>query len=129
MKLKSCSLTFFIVALFAGCSTDLEDPDMVPADEKLQLFTTRGTLTANGTDTTLVICRVPADAGRLDITFTTTKGIFLYSGINVVKEATDSVAGDYRYAATVLRADTVRNTVYITAETGINRKRISITFN
>ena len=129
MKLKTGAIILLLTSFFLSCSSDLEDPDMVPNEDKLHVFTTKSTLNANGSDTTLVFCCVPSDAGPLDITLTTTKGVFLYSGTNTIKEVADSIVGKFRYASTVLRADTLPNVVYITAENGINRNRISILFN
>jgi hypothetical protein len=118
-----------ITATIFACSSDLEDPDAVPEDQKLQIYTTKSSLVADTRDTTRVFCRLPVDAGRTDIIFTTSKGAFLESNALTVKQYADSVAGNYRFAAVTLRSDTSRTLVFITAETGTSRKRISIIFN
>lgn len=116
------------LCLVSGCSK-LEDPDAINNDAKIQVTTSRATLLSNASDTTLVIARVPADAGVVDVTFSTTNGKFIQSADKSVKQQTDSLSANYRYARVILRSDTSKGTVYITAESGTARNRTTITFN
>lgn len=122
-------LLILAVALFHSCTSDLEDPQGVPPSETLNLFGTKTALLADAKDTLHLWARIPLAAGRLDITYTTTKGVFVESDAKTIKAFADSISGGYRFARTVLRSDSSKTTVYVTAETGTVRSRIPITFN
>jgi hypothetical protein len=124
---KRFTLMLFLLGAQA-CNSRLEDPDSIPPDETLQLTSTVVVLSATGMDTTILVARIPKDAGILDISFSTTAGTFVKSGTKSIKQLADSLNGDYRYASTQMVSDTSPATVYITAETQGARKRINITF-
>jgi hypothetical protein len=128
-KIGFLILIELLTLITSSCSSKLEDPDMISEDQKLQVLTGRNNILANGNDTTLVFARVPYDAGRVDITFTTTQGIFVESKDKTIMQFTDSVSGTYRYARVILRSDSTKGVVYITAETGTSRNRSTIVFN
>lgn len=111
-----------------GCSSKLENADLVDPNEILKVSSAKTVLQADGKDTTIVLARIPNDAGKLDITFTTTAGVFVQSGAKTIKQFADSITDQYRYAKVILKTDTVANAVYVTAETSSARSRIIITF-
>lgn len=111
------------------CCTKLEDPNAVINDEILQITAIKSTLLANNTDTTHIIARIPKDAGRLDITFTTTRGTFKLAAAKTIKQIADSISGNYRFATTVLKSDSTKGDCFITAETGSERNHLSLIFN
>ncbi len=121
----SCLLTVYAVS---SCSK-LEDPDALSNSERVQLIISKTILAANASDTTHVTARIPAEAGRIDVTFTTTNGSFIVAAAKTVKQIADSVSGNYRYSTTILKSDSSKGTVYITVEAGTDRNRATITFN
>ena len=127
--MKVIFLSLLMSILFVGCSSELEDPDAVTREQMIRVTTTKNILQANASDTTLVTAQIPKSAGRLDISFTSTKGSFIQSDAKTIKQLADSISGDYRYATTVLKSDSSKGQVYITAETGSARNRTSLTFN
>lgn len=122
---------FLLVFTLIGCSK-LEDPDLIPEEEQLQLFSSKDSLIADGKDIAFVFARLPYDAGKLDINFTTTKGLFNQVGAKTIKQTADSIAGEYRFSKVILQSDTSKGEVTITAEvatTNVSRKRLIIKFN
>lgn len=117
---------FLIIIVVKSCVFKLEDPDQIQPEEILYLYTKESELISNGIDKTTVIARIPKNAGRLDIKFKTSKGLFIYSGTNEVKEYADSVAGRFRYAQTLIKSDTIPGIAYITADVEKIRRRTSI---
>ncbi|GHN00436.1 hypothetical protein WSM22_19250 [Cytophagales bacterium WSM2-2] len=122
-------LLSFMLIIAAGCNSTLEDPDSLPADKTLQLSADLTSIPSGGGGKTLVLARVPKEAGLLDITFTATAGLFREANNKTVKDLTDSLVSDYRYASAVLVSDATKGTVYITAEAKTSRVRITVTFN
>ncbi|MEO5685381.1 MAG: hypothetical protein ABIQ88_22225 [Chitinophagaceae bacterium] len=121
---------FLTACIFLSiCCTKLENPDAITKDEVLQITAIKSTLAANNSDTTHIVARIPKAAGKLDITFTTTRGNFTVSAAKTIKQLTDSVAGEYRFATVLLRSDSTKGDCYITAETGTARTYVSLTFN
>jgi len=122
-------LILVMTVFLNSCNSSLEDPDSVEADEILKLTVEKEILTSGGSDYTRIIARTPKEAGTIDVTFTTTAGLFQQSNAKTIKELTDSVSGNYRYASTKLLSDTTVGQVYITAEAKTARQRIEVVFN
>ncbi|WPU91695.1 hypothetical protein SNE25_20460 [Mucilaginibacter sabulilitoris] len=122
----------FIILLLAlvtvACNSKLEDPDLVPDSEKLQI-TAKTAIASGGKDMTSIVVRVPKDAGALAVAFSSTAGSFIYSGTKTDKAYADSLSGDYRFAQTVLKSDTSHGNVYVTVGATTIQKRITIKFN
>ncbi|MBH8567728.1 hypothetical protein KB206_02455 [Microvirga sp. STS02] len=116
------------VWVLGGCSP-LEDPALVAPEEILLLSVTgKKQLVANGQDKTVLLARVPKEAGQVIITFTTSAGSFPFNNTKIIKQFADSIQGDYRYARTLLRSDTTKGTVYLTAETPQASRRQTVLF-
>lgn len=119
-------LAFFICN--TGCDS-LENPDGVEEDEVLLLEV--GELSRREADSMLVadvVARVPKAAGKVDISFTSSKGAFARSASEAIDVFADSVDGDYRYARSVLQLSlsAVPHEVYVTAEVGGQRRRARV---
>ena len=128
MKRTIFFFSFLIIYSFVSCSS-LEDPDEVKPSDILEISVNGlNQLRTYGRDQTTIIARVPKDAGRIDITFKTTAGIFTFSGAKEIKVFADSVSEDYRYAQTILKTDSTIGTAYITAEIPQARRRLAIPF-
>lgn len=117
-------ILILIIAL--GCNSPLEDPDHVPAEKMLQLTGDPSSIPSHGQGRAVITARIPKEAGILDVTFKTTSGTFPQVNAKEIKEYTDSLAGDYRYASTTLVSDTAKVTAYVTAEVKSSRVRIPI---
>lgn len=129
MNNQKLCVALLLLAGVMSCS-EPENPDAVRPAEKLLLTTPkdRTQLKANGRDSLYLTARLPDAAGAIDVTFTTTGGTFVYSGAQTDKQYADSTDGTYRYATTLLRADTLPRAVYVTAEIANARYRLSLTF-
>ncbi len=127
-------LLYILLSGLTGCST-LIDPDVSQADDTLLTLAKNNKiqLKADGKDRTIVLARLPERAGIVDVSFTTTAGIFVYANNTSIKELADSVSGAYRYARAILQADTLKASestkqVFVTAEVSNTRNRLMLTF-
>lgn len=99
-----------------NCSSP-DDPSLYPLDKQIYVYPYRTKLSADGVDTTVIIARLPKDAGLVDVSFSTSSGTFIYSGSRSDKQYARLTDEDYRYAKTILKSDTTpHDSVYITAE-------------
>jgi hypothetical protein len=114
-----------LIASLAGCSK-LEDPSAISPADKLNVTVSKASMQYNNLDSVLVTAKVPEAAGLVDVTFTASHGKFVYSAAATVKQITDSLAGDYRYAKVWFKADTTTGIYYFTAEAASQRARIPI---
>ncbi|HLZ16576.1 MAG TPA: hypothetical protein VKQ08_06025, partial [Cyclobacteriaceae bacterium] len=103
------------------------DPAKVTPDELLMLSSAKSTCPVSSR--VRVYARVPRAAGRLDVVFITTNGVFEESGAKTVKQLADSIAEPYRFAAVWLSSVKASDTVYVTAEVSNLRERVVIVFN
>jgi hypothetical protein len=122
-------LSTLIICLSIGCNSPLEDTDSIAPEKTLQLSTSLPSIPSGAKGKTLVRARIPKEAGILDVTFSTTAGVFVQANAKTIKQLTDSLADPYRYASVTLVSDTTKGDVYITAEAKSIRKHIKIVFN
>lgn len=119
---------FSFVGLLLSCKSP-DDPSEFPLDEQIYVYPYRTKLNADGKDTTVVVARLPKDAGLVDVSFSTSAGSFIYSGEKSDKQYARRVIGNYRYAQTILQSDTApRDSVYVTAEVTQVRNRTRLSF-
>lgn len=124
--MKKSLFWFACFTLFLpGCSK-LEDPNSVSISDKLNIIIVKDTLDAKIKDTTAILARVSKDESLVDVSFTVTAGTFIATSGKTIKQLTDSLSGDFRYAKVIYVSDTVPGTVYLTTEALNARTRNTI---
>ena len=131
---KSSLVAICSLCLLWAC-TELENPKIVASEKKVVLIIPSlpqdSTIEDKSTLVT-IIARIPEAAGRVDIAFSTTAGVFMETNDKTVKQIADRIDNGFRYASVVLITDTVktngRKIVYIAAEALTDRDRMKIYF-
>lgn len=124
----------FIIALFlAGCfleslENELESFDDINDADVMLLVIDKTEIKAYGADITTVTARIPEEASSIDITFSTTAGIFPVSATKTIMVRADSVSGGFRFATTTLISDTTLGVVYVTSSINDIRRTQSLVF-
>lgn len=122
MRIRLAILALVLFAQSACRLPDLErDPDEVPMSEILTLTRAgTGALRMNPPEAETFLAMIPLNASTRVVTFRTTAGVFPMSGTKEIKVRAerDSLITQRLVARTVLRADTIPGTAYVSATIG-----------
>ncbi len=124
--MKSNLFFVLVIAITVISCSKLEEPDNVTPTDKIQIFSDKDTVIAK-IDTIAISAKIPKEANISDISFTATAGTFIATASKTIKQLTDSLGSDGRYARVMYVADTTMKLVYITAETTNARARKILT--